>query len=147
MGMGLHEWPLMFFTVIGQSVAGAFIIMGCAILSGKLPEALNRKVHYSMFGLWLLMGIGFLLSMIHMGTPMRAFNSFIRFGHSSLSNEIASGATFFALGGLYWLISVLNKMPAALGKLWLVVVMILAVLFITAISRVYQIDTVPTYYI
>ncbi|MGV3070751.1 DmsC/YnfH family molybdoenzyme membrane anchor subunit, partial [Proteus mirabilis] len=117
MGMGLHEWPLMFFTVIGQSVAGAFIIMGCAILSGKLPEALNRKVHYSMFGLWLLMGIGFLLSMIHMGTPMRAFNSFIRFGHSSLSNEIASGATFFALGGLYWLISVLNKMPAALGKL------------------------------
>ncbi len=56
MGMGLHEWPLMFFTVIGQSVAGAFIIMGCAILSGKLPEALNRKVHYSMFGLWLLMG-------------------------------------------------------------------------------------------
>ncbi len=66
------------------------------------------------------------------------------FGHSSLSNEeIASGATFFALGGLYWLISVLNKMPAALGKLWLVVVMILAVLFITAISRVYQIDTVP----
>ncbi|SPZ03103.1 anaerobic dimethyl sulfoxide reductase chain C [Proteus mirabilis] len=59
MGMGLHEWPLMFFTVIGQSVAGAFIIMGCAILSGKLPEALNRKVHYSMFGLWLLMGIGF----------------------------------------------------------------------------------------
>lgn len=146
MGMGLHEWPLMFFTVIGQSVAGAFIIMGCAILSGKLPEALNRKVHYSMFGLWLLMGIGFLLSMIHMGTPMRAFNSFIRFGHSSLSNEIASGATFFALGGLYWLISVLNKMPAALGKLWLVVVMILAVLFITAISRVYQIDTVPTWY-
>lgn len=146
MGMGLHEWPLMFFTVIGQNVAGAFIIMGCAILSGKLPEALNRKVHYSMFGLWLLMGIGFLLSMIHMGTPMRAFNSFIRFGHSSLSNEIASGATFFALGSLYWLISVLNKMPAALGKLWLVVVMILAVLFITAISRVYQIDTVPTWY-
>ena len=41
-----------------SKVAGAFIIMGCAILSGKLPEALNRKVHYSMFGLWL-MGIGF----------------------------------------------------------------------------------------
>ena len=60
-----------------KSVAGAFIIMGCAILSGKLPEVLNRKVHYSMFGLWLLMGL-VLLSMIHMGTPMRAFNSFIR---------------------------------------------------------------------
>ncbi|HCH51360.1 MAG TPA: dimethylsulfoxide reductase [Proteus sp.] len=145
MGMGLHEWPLMFFTVIGQSVAGAFIIMGLAILSGKLPAELNRKVHYSMFGLWVLMGIGFLLSMMHMGSPLRAFNSFIRFGQSSLSNEIASGATFFALGGLYWLFAVLNKMPAALGKLWLVLVMVLAVLFIIAISRVYQIDTVPTW--
>lgn len=144
--VGLHEWPLMFFTVIGQSVAGAFIIMGCAILSGKLSAEMNRKVHYSMFGLWVLMGIGFLLSMMHMGTPLRAFNSLLRLGHSSLSNEIASGSIFFALGGIYWLLAVLNKMPAALGKLWVALVMVLAALFITAISRVYQIDTVPTWY-
>ncbi|QIG06094.1 DmsC/YnfH family molybdoenzyme membrane anchor subunit [Proteus sp. ZN5] len=144
--VGLHEWPLMFFTVIGQSVAGAFIIMGCAILSGKLSAEMNRKVHYSMFGLWALMGIGFLLSMMHMGTPLRAFNSLLRLGHSSLSNEIASGSIFFALGGIYWLLAVLNKMPAALGKLWVALVMVLAALFITAISRVYQIDTVPTWY-
>ncbi|MBG3128486.1 dimethyl sulfoxide reductase anchor subunit [Proteus mirabilis] len=144
--VGLHEWPLMFFTVIGQSVAGAFIIMGCAILSGKLSAEMNRKVHYSMFGLWVLMGIGFLLSMMHMGTPLRAFNSLLRLGHSSLSNEIASGSIFFALGGIYWLLAVLNKMPAALGKLWVALVMVLAALFITTISRVYQIDTVPTWY-
>ncbi|AYY80635.1 MULTISPECIES: DmsC/YnfH family molybdoenzyme membrane anchor subunit [Proteus] len=144
--VGLHEWPLMFFTVIGQSVAGAFIIMGCAILSGKFSPEMNRKVHYSMFGLWALMGIGFLLSMMHMGTPLRAFNSLLRLGHSSLSNEIASGSIFFALGGIYWLLAVLNKMPATLGKLWVTLVIILAALFITAISRVYQIDTVPTWY-
>ncbi len=144
--VGLHEWPLMFFTVIGQSVAGAFIIMGCAILSGKLSAEMNRKVHYSMLGLWVLMGIGFLLSMMHMGTPLRAFNSLLRLGHSSLSNEIASGSIFFALGGIYWLLAVFNKMPAALGKLWVALVMVLAALFITAISRVYQIDTVPTWH-
>lgn len=51
MGSGIHEWPLMFFTVIGQSVAGAFIFMAAVILSGKLSTELNRKVHYSMFGL------------------------------------------------------------------------------------------------
>lgn len=144
--VGLHEWPLMFFTVIGQSVAGAFIIMGCAILSGKFSAEMNRKVHYSMLGLWVLMGIGFLLSMMHMGTPLRAFNSLLRLGHSSLSNEIASGSIFFALGGIYWLLAVFNKMPAALGKLWVALVMVLAALFITAISRVYQIDTVPTWH-
>lgn len=145
MGSGIHEWPLMFFTVIGQSVAGAFVMMAAVLLSGKLSVELNRKVHYSMFGLWLLMGIGFLLSTMHMGSPLRAFNAFNRLGSSSLSNEIASGALFFALGGLYWLLAVLNKMPAALGKLWLIVVMVLAAVFVVAISRVYQIATVPTW--
>lgn len=145
MGSGIHEWPLMFFTVIGQSVAGAFVMMAAVLLSGKLSADLNRRVHYSIFGLWLLMGIGFLLSTIHMGSPLRAFNAFNRLGASSLSNEIASGALFFALGGLYWLLAVLNKMPAALGKLWLIVVMVLAAVFIVAIPRVYQIETVPTW--
>lgn len=145
MGSGIHEWPLMFFTTLGQSVAGAFIIMAAVLLSGKLTPEMNRKVHYSMFGLWILMGIGFLLSMMHMGTPMRAFNAFNRLGGSSLSNEIAAGSVFFAAGGFYWLLAVLNKMPAALGKLWLVVVMILAVVFIYAIPQVYQIATVPTW--
>nr|ELR5112340.1 dimethyl sulfoxide reductase anchor subunit family protein [Providencia stuartii] len=145
MGSGIHEWPLMFFTVIGQSVAGAFVMMAAVLLSGKLSADLNRRVHYSMFGLWLLMGIGFLLSTIHMGSPLRAFNAFNRLGASSLSNEIASGALFFALGGLYWLLAVLNKMPAALSKLWLIVVMVLAAVFIVAIPRVYQIETVPTW--
>ncbi len=145
MGAGINEWPLMFFTVIGQSVAGAFVVMAAVLLSGKLSPELNRKVHYSLFGLWLLMGIGFLLSTLHMGTPLRAFNAFNRLGASSLSNEIASGALFFALGGLYWLLAVLNKMPAALGKLWLVVVAVLAIVFVVATFRVYQISTVPTW--
>ncbi|MEG0279398.1 MAG: DmsC/YnfH family molybdoenzyme membrane anchor subunit [Morganella sp. (in: enterobacteria)] len=145
MGSGIHEWPLMFFTTLGQSVAGAFIIMAAVLLSGKLTPEMNRKVHYSMFGLWVLMGIGFLLSMMHMGTPMRAFNAFNRLGSSSLSNEIAAGSVFFAAGGFYWLLAVLNKMPVALGKLWLVVVMILAAVFIYAIPQVYQIATVPTW--
>lgn len=145
MGSGIHEWPLMFFTVIGQSVAGAFIMMAAVLLSGKLSTDLARQIKLSMFGLWLLMGIGFLLSSMHMGTPMRAFNAFNRLGSSSLSNEIASGALFFAFGGLYWLLAVLNKMPAALGKLWLIVVMVLAAVFIISISRVYLIETVPTW--
>ncbi|WP_368916491.1 DmsC/YnfH family molybdoenzyme membrane anchor subunit [Providencia vermicola] len=145
MGSGIHEWPLMFFTVIGQSVAGAFMMMAAVLLSGKLSTELDRKVHYSMFGLWLLMGIGFLLSTMHMGTPLRAFNSFNRLGASSLSNEVASGAIFFALGGFYWLLAVFNKMPAALGKVWLFIVMVMAVVFVVATSRVYLIDTVPTW--
>ncbi len=90
------------------------------------------------------MGLGFLASIMHLGLPMRAFNSLNRVGASALSNEIAAGSVFFAVGGIWWLVAVLGKMPPALGKVWLLVSMALGVAFIWAMTLVYQIDTVPT---
>ena len=146
MGMGWHEWPLMIFTVLGQCVVGGFIVLALALISGRLDNDRTRRVHLSMFFLWVLMGIAFIASVIHLGSPMRAFNSLNRIGESALSNEIASGSVFFAVGGIYWLLAVLNKMSAALGKLWLAVTMVLGLFFVYAMCRVYQIDTVPTWH-
>ncbi|NLS56447.1 dimethyl sulfoxide reductase anchor subunit family protein [Hafnia alvei] len=146
MGMGWHEWPLMIFTVLGQCVVGGFIVLALALISGRLDNDRTRRVHLSMFFLWVLMGIAFIASVMHLGSPMRAFNSLNRIGESALSNEIASGSVFFAVGGIYWLLAVLNKMPAALGKLWLAVTMVLGLFFVYAMCRVYQIDTVPTWH-
>lgn len=146
MGMGWHEWPLMIFTVLGQCVVGGFIVLALALISGRLDNDRTRRVHLSMFFLWVLMGIAFIASVMHLGSPMRAFNSLNRIGESALSNEIASGSVFFAVGGIYWLLAVLNKMPAALGKLWLAVAMVLGLFFVYAMCRVYQIDTVPTWH-
>lgn len=92
------------------------------------------------------MGLGFLASIMHLGSPMRAFNSLNRVGASALSNEIAAGSVFFAVGGIWWLVAVLGKMPPALGKVWLLVSMAFGVAFIWAMTLVYQIDTVPTWY-
>lgn len=116
------------------------------VLLMKPMQEQHHKIVMSMFGLWVLMGVGFLLSMLHMGSPMRAFNSMIRVGHSALSNEIVSGSIFFALGGIYWLLSLLKKMPKSVGNIWLIITIICAAIFIYAISRVYQIDTVPTWF-
>ncbi|WP_213132862.1 dimethyl sulfoxide reductase anchor subunit family protein [Citrobacter sp. FP75] len=145
MGNGWHEWPLVLFTVLGQCVVGALIVSGYCWLTAKDGVAKQRIVR-SMFFLWLVMGIAFLASVMHLGSPLRAFNSLNRVGASALSNEIASGSLFFAVGGIWWLVAFLGKMPAALGKIWLLVSMILGVVFIWAMTQVYQIDTVPTWY-
>jgi len=143
MGSGWHEWPLMIFTVFGQCVAGGFIVLALALLKGDLNREQQQRLVLSMFGLWVLMGIGFIASTLHLGSPMRAFNSLNRVGASSLSNEIASGAIFFAVGGLGWLLAVLKKLPAGLRTLWLIVTMV----FVWMMVRVYNtIDTVPTWY-
>ncbi|EOY8503341.1 MULTISPECIES: dimethyl sulfoxide reductase anchor subunit family protein [Enterobacter cloacae complex] len=147
MGSGWHEWPLMIFTVFGQCVAGGFIVLALALLKGDLKAEQQQRVVLSMFGLWVLMGIGFIASMLHLGSPMRAFNSLNRVGASSLSNEIASGAIFFAVGGLGWLLAALKKLPAGLRNVWLIVTMVLGVVFVWMMVRVYNtIDTVPTWY-
>lgn len=145
MGNGWHEWPLVLFTVLGQCVVGALIVSGLAWFSAKDAAARQRIVR-SMFFLWVVMGAGFLASVMHLGSPLRALNSLNRVGASALSNEIASGSLFFAVGGLWWLVAFLGKMPAALGKIWLLVSMILGVVFVWAMTQVYQIDTVPTWH-
>ncbi|MDU2478712.1 MAG: DmsC/YnfH family molybdoenzyme membrane anchor subunit [Klebsiella sp.] len=130
MGNGWHEWPLMIFTVFGQCVAGGFIVMALALMTGNLSREQEQRVVGSMFGLWVLMGIGFIASTMHLGSPLRAFNSLNRVGASSLSNEIASGAIFFAVGGIGWLLAVCKKLPAGLRSLWLIVTMVLGVIFV-----------------
>jgi anaerobic dimethyl sulfoxide reductase subunit C (anchor subunit) len=146
MGSGWHEWPLMIFTVFGQCVAGGFIVLALALMKGNLNAEQQQRLVLSMFGLWVLMGIGFIASTLHLGSPMRAFNSLNRVGASSLSNEIASGAIFFAVGGLGWLLAA-EKLPAGLRSLWLIVTMVLGVVFVWMMVRVYNtIDTVPTWY-
>lgn len=146
MGNGWNEWPLVLFTVLGQCVVGAVIVMGLAWNSASNNSELQQKMVRSMFFIWLLMGIAFLASVMHLGSPLRAFNSLNRVGHSALSNEIASGSVFFAVGGFWWLIAVMKKMPVAMGRVWIAATMGLGLVFVWAMTRVYQIDTVPTWY-
>lgn len=147
MGSGWHEWPLMIFTVFGQYVVGGFIVLALALMKGDLRPDAQQRVVACMLGLWVLMGIGFIASMLHLGSPMRAFNSLNRIGASALSNEIASGSLFFAVGGIGWLMATLKKMPPALRTLWLIVTMVLGVVFVWMMVRVYNtIDTIPTWY-
>ncbi|WP_434640913.1 dimethyl sulfoxide reductase anchor subunit family protein [Klebsiella sp. I138] len=146
MGNGWHEWPLVLFTVLGQCVAGATIVTGLGWMSLNNNSEAQQRLVSRMFFLWLMMGIGFLASVLHLGSPLRAFNSLNRVGASALSNEIASGALFFATGGLWWLLGALGKLPAALSRPWLLLSMVLGVVFVLAMTRVYQIETVPTWY-
>lgn len=146
MGNGWHEWPLVLFTVLGQFVAGGLIVSGIVWMNANDDRIGQVRIVRSQLLLWVLMGVGFIASMMHLGSPLRAFNSLNRVGASALSNEIAAGSLFFAVGGFWWLVSWLGKMPATLSRIWLAFSMLLGVLFVWDMTRVYQIDTVPTWH-
>lgn len=143
--MIFHEWSLIFFTVLAQTAVGGYLLIGArALVLGHDEEKLN-SYKVPMFILWALMGLGFMFSTTHLGSPLRAFNAFNQLGSAWLSNEVFFGAAFFAVGGLQWLLSVLKKGGAAIQKALMVGAMVLGVIFMYAMINVYMINTVPTW--
>ncbi len=143
--MAWHEWPLILFTVLSQTAVGAFLVLGCVTLSGKLSQDEDTRLHRNMFFLWALMGLGLMASIMHLGSPFRAFNALNRVGSSWLSNEIFASSVFFAAGGFYWLLKVMKKGSEGVHKSLLLIAMLVGVGFMYAMIKVYLINTVPTW--
>ena len=143
--MIFHEWSLIFFTVLAQTAVGGYLLIGArALVLGHDEEKLN-SYKVPMFILWALMGLGFMFSTTHLGSPLRAFNAFNQLGSAWLSNEVFFGAAFFAVGGLQWLLSVVKKGGIAIQKALMIGAMVLGVIFMYAMINVYMINTVPTW--
>ncbi|MGR5063052.1 dimethyl sulfoxide reductase anchor subunit family protein [Photobacterium sp. DNB22_13_2] len=143
--MAWHEWPLILFTVLAQTAVGSFILLGGVILSGKLCIGVNDRLHKAMFFIWVIMGMGFMASTMHLGSPLRAFNALNQVGSSWLSNEIFTGSAFFALGGGYWLLEMLDKGNEKIRKALLVAGMVVGLSFMFSMTKLYLLDTVPTW--
>ncbi|KXF81547.1 DmsC/YnfH family molybdoenzyme membrane anchor subunit [Enterovibrio coralii] len=144
--MAWHEWPLVVFTVFAQTAVGAFLVLSVLLLSKQFCPGGEQRLHKAMFGLWVIMGLGFMASTMHLGSPLRAMNALNMVGKSWLSNEIASGSMFFALGGFYWLLSILDKGSEGIRKALMLGAMGVGAFFMYAMIMVYMIDTVPTWY-
>ncbi|WP_373959296.1 dimethyl sulfoxide reductase anchor subunit family protein [Vibrio gigantis] len=143
--MIFHEWSLIFFTVLAQTAVGGYLLIGArALVLGHDEDKLN-SYKVPTFILWALMGLGFIFSTTHLGSPLRAFNAFNQLGSAWLSNEVFFGAAFFAVGGLQWLLSVVKKGGVAIQKALMVGAMVLGVIFMYAMINVYMINTVPTW--
>lgn len=144
--MIFHEYSLIFFTVLAQTAVGAYLLISArALIKGHDVDQIN-SYKVPMFVLWAIMGLGFLFSLTHLGSPLRAFNSFNQLGSAWLSNEVFFGAAFFAVGGLQWLLSALNKSSAGTQKALMVAAMALGCVFMYSMINVYMIDTVPTWF-
>ncbi|MEF1311402.1 dimethyl sulfoxide reductase anchor subunit [Vibrio mytili] len=144
--MIFHEYSLIFFTVLAQTAVGAYLLVSARSLALGFDDKKINSYKVPMFALWAIMGIGFLFSITHLGSPLRAFNSFNQLGSAWLSNEVFFGAAFFAVGGLQWLLSVLKVGGTAIQKALMVVAMVLGCIFMYAMVNVYMINTVPTWF-
>ncbi len=137
-----YEAPLIAFTVLAQMAVGAHITVNTSDLLGRPANQLNKL----RFVILVVMGLGFIFSTLHLGSPLKAFNAYNRVGASPLSNEILLGSGFMAIAGLLWLTSVLKFGGTALLKALNVISIILGIVFMFAMANVYNLNTVPAWY-
>ncbi|KXI23466.1 dimethyl sulfoxide reductase anchor subunit family protein [Photobacterium sanguinicancri] len=143
--MTYHELSLVLFTVLAQTAVGAYLIMSIANLVTNSRVDVKGRITRNMFFVWVVMGLGFVASSTHLGSPMRAMNALNQVGTSWLSNEILTGSMFFAFGGLYWLLDVLDKGSESVRKGLKIAGMVAGIAFMYSMVNVYLIETVPTW--
>lgn len=143
--MGWNEWPLMCFTVLAQTALGAFWWCSYALLVAKLPDDQRMRLERGMIVIWGMVLLGFMFSSAHLGSPFRAINAILRFGHAPLSNEVVFGSTFAGLGILRWWLVTQGRSTAAIHRNLLLLTLILSLGFFWGMSTFYLMPTVPTW--
>ncbi|WP_067522607.1 dimethyl sulfoxide reductase anchor subunit family protein [Endozoicomonas ascidiicola] len=138
----MHELPLVFFTVFGQTAAGALILL---MISKQLKHINEVQFRNGLCVSMALMCIGLLAGATHVGNPFRMINMLAGVGQSPMSNEIVAAGLFTGLGvltaaGLTFR-KLSEKQSVVLG--WASAVA--GLLFILSVPFVYQLETVSTW--
>jgi anaerobic dimethyl sulfoxide reductase subunit C (anchor subunit) len=98
------DWPLTTFTVITQTVLGAFAVLWVTDLLARHLARPREQEYLTSIGVWLLgplMAVGLLAALTHLGRPAFAFQALTNLATSWLSREIFFLGIFFVLGGAY----------------------------------------------
>ncbi|MEZ8284859.1 dimethyl sulfoxide reductase [Vibrio splendidus] len=139
----MSQLSLVFFTVLAQSAVGMFLALGLVeIVFKPNKQAMTR----SFMAVIVLLGVGAIASVTHLGQPFRMFNVAFGLAHgSALSLEIVALSLFGGSAVVYIAMRLFDLKPN-MQKMVLPVAMVLGVVFVLAISNVYTLPTVPTWY-
>ena len=142
----MKEGPLVAFTPLAQTAAGAYCVFaGAQLALGAAGPAeavyLNRAALLFVLGLAVL---AMLISFLHLGTPQKAYRALLNVRSSWLSREIFSVSLFSACVAIQAGYSLLGD-PAALSPLVLLVTCAAAIALVLCISRVYMLRTMPAW--
>jgi len=138
----MKELPLVFFTVLAQASAGAFILMQLCAAMKKIDQNQANKVALVSLVMVMIAGIS---ALTHLGQPFRAMNALFGMGRSPMSNEIISCAVFGGLVFLYVVGSLKKTMSESLVNIFGYLGAIAGLALIVLITKVYQLETIPAW--
>lgn len=135
----MDQLSLVFFTVFIQAAVGFFITLGLFSFTVRTSRILDK----GFLLVWPLFGLALLISLTHLGQPLKAFNVFAGMGHGSeLSWEIFASMLFGIFGVVYTTMRWFKKGNLVMHALLLGFASACGLHLILTISRVYTLDGV-----
>ncbi|SER67206.1 dimethyl sulfoxide reductase anchor subunit family protein [Corynebacterium cystitidis] len=146
--MNLHEWPLTFFTVFGQMAVGAFFVLGCITVFGRLrfsSNAIDRICVPALYAIGPIMIAGFVLAFFHLGNPLNAPNVIRNIGSSGLTQELVAGCVFAGLGFLFAASQFFDWFTVRVRAGIAVLTALVGLGFIYTMANLYMLPTIPAW--
>ncbi|BBG59247.1 DMSO reductase anchor subunit [Providencia rustigianii] len=137
----MHELPLVFFTVLGQSAVGLFLLAYLARKMGSIDDKQLRVANIIGF-IIVLIGLG--IGALHVGQPLRFFNMLLGVGRSPMSNEAFLSGVFVGCAAATVFFTHFVK-QSVLRELANIATVISGLAFVWSIPQVYNIATIANW--
>jgi anaerobic dimethyl sulfoxide reductase subunit C (anchor subunit) len=132
----MQDWALVIFTLCISAATGA-----CIFYAVERQKAPDHKLERGLFYLLIMVVIGLLGSLLHLGRPFAAPYSILNIGSSWLSREILFAGGFFALMVISWFLERRGK--ASAGMIW--VTGLVGILAVFSMTQIYMSSLIPAW--
>lgn len=145
--MEVREWALIFFTVLGQTAVGAFIVLWVANLVAARQNAAeaDRLTDRPFLMVPVLLIVGLVASFFHLGNIMNAPYAINNLGTSWMSREILLNVLFI-VGVVVYIFLQLRKLgTSGLRNLIAAFTSVTGLALVYAMARIYMLESVPVW--
>lgn len=144
----MHELPLVLFSLLAQLSVGAFVTLGIVTLTA-LPrhsaKVVDRLADPALYAIGPAMVVGLVVSMLHLGSPLNALNSFRHLSSSWLSREVFFGSLFAAFGFAFAVLQWRRWGSRRLRQVLAGLTALIGVALMVSMAGVYLQPTVPAW--
>ncbi|MCZ2098456.1 MAG: dimethyl sulfoxide reductase anchor subunit [Anaerolineae bacterium] len=146
--METREWALVFFTIAAQMSVGSFVVLGIvhffATRKAGIVEA-DRLSDRALLAIGPVLVLGLLASLLHLGTPLKAYRAISNLGESWLSWEILFGVLFAVLGAAFAFMQWRKLGTPQARQIVAILTAIVGLALVFAMSQVYMVRTQPAW--
>lgn len=138
----MHELPLLIFTLLVQGSVGMTLFLALSARAGSRVPEVKPQLLTGMLIACVAGGLGLVVSTLHLGYPLNAFNALRHVASSWLSREIVFASLYLAALGLCTLVMLVRKQ---LIPLLLPVAAVLGLIDVWCMSAIYAHTSVITW--